>query len=122
MVDVFKHRSIFSISKYKLHTLPSVPAIVLKGVRSFLLSTPLYSISQRVNIGYCILFRMNCNEDEHISAKDFTVRGNIENSSTKYATLWKKGKKNLCGKYNVNKCIHCFGRISSFQRRILNQV
>lgn len=64
---------------------------------------------------------MNGNEDEQISAKDFTVRGNIENSSTKYATLWKKSKKNLCGKYNVNKCIHCFGRISSFQRRILGK-
>lgn len=36
---------------------------------------------------------MNGNEDEQISAKDFTVRGNIENSSTKYATLWKKWKK-----------------------------
>ena len=90
MVDVFKHRSIFSISKYKLHTLPSLPAIVLEGVRSFLLSTPLYSISQCVHIGCCILFRMNGNEDEQISDKDFTVRGNIENSSTKYATLWKK--------------------------------
>lgn len=36
---------------------------------------------------------MNCNEDEQISAKDFTVRGNIENSSTKYATLEKVKKK-----------------------------
>ena len=36
---------------------------------------------------------MNGNEDEQISAKDFTVRGNIENSSTKYATLWKREKK-----------------------------
>ena len=33
----------------------------------------------------------------------------------------KSKKKNLCGKYNVNKCIHCFGRISSFQRRILGK-
>ena len=38
---------------------------------------------------------MNCNEDEQISAKDFTVRGNIENSSTKYATL-EKVKKKIC--------------------------
>lgn len=39
---------------------------------------------------------MDGNEDEQISAKDFTVRGNIENSSTKYATLWKKLKKKIC--------------------------
>lgn len=97
-----------------MHTLPSVPAIVIERVRSFLLSTPLYFAT----CTYWILHFVS--HDEQISAKDVTVRGNIENSSTKYATL-EKVKKNLGGKYNVNKCIHCFRRISSFQRRILGK-